>query len=248
VLEQPCSTGGQTGTVQPKHLLAGRTGLSDQFLGPVGQDQPGPVGQICLTSWLLLRSDSARPTTSRTRLFEHRSNCRVRPVNAGSVQVSLLTSLFGILWTVCSAKSCQWSICRNLNPPRSRICRPAGWHLPATASVTRRMRSLACQQPIVSGLHHQQQLFDWEIVDLMDYHEDFVGSSANTLSDRMGDLTITLQQLLTSKGPHHSGATDGRCEAGDPGSRPPRRFASLGAPSGNQCEQGPQGLAREGLP
>ncbi|PLW45274.1 hypothetical protein PCASD_03997 [Puccinia coronata f. sp. avenae] len=115
----------QTGTVQPKHLPAGRTGLSNQFLGPVAQDQPGPVaqdqpgpvaqdqpgpvaqdqpgpvaqdqpgpvaqdqpgpvaqdqpgpvGQICPTSWLSLRSDSARPTTGRTRLFEHRSNCRV---------------------------------------------------------------------------------------------------------------------------------------------------------------------------
>ncbi|PLW25502.1 hypothetical protein PCASD_25232 [Puccinia coronata f. sp. avenae] len=84
VLEQPCSTGGWTGTVRPKHLPAGRTGLSDQLLGPVGQDQLGPVGQICPTSWLLLRSDSARPTTGQTRLFEHRSNCRVRPVNAGS--------------------------------------------------------------------------------------------------------------------------------------------------------------------
>ncbi|PLW16483.1 hypothetical protein PCANC_18559 [Puccinia coronata f. sp. avenae] len=85
VLEQPCSTGGRTGTVRPKHLPAGRTGLSDQFLGPVAQDQPGPVGQICPTSWLSLRSDSVRPTTGRTRLFEHRSSSRVRPVNAGSV-------------------------------------------------------------------------------------------------------------------------------------------------------------------
>ncbi|PLW39402.1 hypothetical protein PCANC_14869 [Puccinia coronata f. sp. avenae] len=42
VLEQPCSTGGRTGTVRPKHLPPGRTGLSDQFLGPVAQDQPGP--------------------------------------------------------------------------------------------------------------------------------------------------------------------------------------------------------------
>ncbi|PLW10770.1 hypothetical protein PCANC_01534 [Puccinia coronata f. sp. avenae] len=84
VLEQPCSTGGRTGTVRPKHLPAGRTGLSDQFLGPVAQDQPGPVGQICPTSWLSLRSDSVRPTTGRTRLFEHRSSSRVRPVNAGS--------------------------------------------------------------------------------------------------------------------------------------------------------------------
>ncbi|PLW13056.1 hypothetical protein PCANC_19335 [Puccinia coronata f. sp. avenae] len=84
VLKQPCLTGGRTGTVRPKHLPAGWTGLSDQFLGPVAQDQPGPVGQICPTSWLLLWSDSARPTTGRTRLFEHRSTCRVRPVNAGS--------------------------------------------------------------------------------------------------------------------------------------------------------------------
>ncbi|PLW44941.1 hypothetical protein PCANC_13497 [Puccinia coronata f. sp. avenae] len=77
VLEQPCSTGGRTGTVRPKHLPAGRTGLSDQFLGPIAQDQPGPVGQICPTSWLFLRSDSVRPTTGRTRLFEHRSSSRV---------------------------------------------------------------------------------------------------------------------------------------------------------------------------
>ncbi|PLW47994.1 hypothetical protein PCANC_09375 [Puccinia coronata f. sp. avenae] len=84
VLEQPCSTGGRTGTVRPKHLPAGRTGLSDQFLGPVAQDQPGPVGQICPTSWLSLRSDSVRPTTGQTRLFEHRLSSRVRPVNAGS--------------------------------------------------------------------------------------------------------------------------------------------------------------------
>ncbi|PLW36666.1 hypothetical protein PCASD_14144 [Puccinia coronata f. sp. avenae] len=88
VLEQPCSTGGRAGTVRPKHLPAGRTGLSDQFLGPVAQDQPGPVGQICPTSWLSLRSDSVRPTTGQTRLFEHRSSSRVRPVNAGSVYLS----------------------------------------------------------------------------------------------------------------------------------------------------------------
>ncbi|PLW04617.1 hypothetical protein PCANC_28632, partial [Puccinia coronata f. sp. avenae] len=98
VLKQPCSTGGWTGTVRPKHLPAGRTGLSDQLLGPVGQDQPGPVGQICPTSWLLLRSDSARPTTGRTRLFEHRSNCRVRPVNAGSAlnQLPLNSTLISL--------------------------------------------------------------------------------------------------------------------------------------------------------
>ncbi|PLW31034.1 hypothetical protein PCASD_16039 [Puccinia coronata f. sp. avenae] len=64
VLEQLCLTGGWTGTVQPKHMPAGWRGLSDQFLGPVTQDQPGPVGQICPTSWLLLWSDSACPTTS----------------------------------------------------------------------------------------------------------------------------------------------------------------------------------------
>ncbi|PLW29450.1 hypothetical protein PCANC_27371 [Puccinia coronata f. sp. avenae] len=77
VLEQPFSTGGQAGTVPPKHLPAGQKGLSNQFLGPVAQDQPGPVGQICPSSWLLLWSDSARQTTGHTRLFEHRWNCRV---------------------------------------------------------------------------------------------------------------------------------------------------------------------------
>ncbi|PLW07324.1 hypothetical protein PCANC_26621 [Puccinia coronata f. sp. avenae] len=77
VLEQPCSTGGRTGTVRPKHLPAGRTGPSDQFLGPVAQDQPGPVGKICPTSWLLLWSDSVRPTTGQKRLFKHRSSSRV---------------------------------------------------------------------------------------------------------------------------------------------------------------------------
>ncbi|PLW48813.1 hypothetical protein PCANC_13711 [Puccinia coronata f. sp. avenae] len=68
VLEQPCLTGRRTGTVRPKHLPAGRTGLSDQFLGPVTQDQPGPVGQICPTSWLSLRSC----------LSDHRSNTAVQ--------------------------------------------------------------------------------------------------------------------------------------------------------------------------
>ncbi|PLW50734.1 hypothetical protein PCASD_00661 [Puccinia coronata f. sp. avenae] len=93
VLEQPCLTGGRTGTVRPKHLPAGRTGLSNQFLGPVAQDQPGPVGQICPTSWLLLWSDSVRPTTGRTRLFEHCSSSRVRPVNAGSVDPTKVTAV-----------------------------------------------------------------------------------------------------------------------------------------------------------
>ncbi|PLW35339.1 hypothetical protein PCANC_19854 [Puccinia coronata f. sp. avenae] len=87
VLKQPCLTDGWTGTVRPKHLPAGQTGLSDQFLGPVAQDQPGPVGQICPTSWLSLWSDSARPTTGQTRQFERCSNSRVRPVNAGSASL-----------------------------------------------------------------------------------------------------------------------------------------------------------------
>ncbi|PLW11706.1 hypothetical protein PCASD_20731 [Puccinia coronata f. sp. avenae] len=100
-LEQPCSTGGWTGTVRPKHLPAGRTGLSDQFLGPVAQDQPGPVGQICPTSWLLLRSDSVRPTTGRTRLFEHCSSSRVRPVNAGSAGIGRPLQYTVLAVTIC---------------------------------------------------------------------------------------------------------------------------------------------------
>ncbi|PLW31699.1 hypothetical protein PCANC_24841 [Puccinia coronata f. sp. avenae] len=45
-------------------------GGSDMPVQSVAQDQPGPVGQICPTSWLSLQSDSVRPTTGRTRLFE----------------------------------------------------------------------------------------------------------------------------------------------------------------------------------
>jgi hypothetical protein len=37
----------------------------------------------------VLWSDSACPTTGQTRLFKHRSNCRVQPVNAGSVQLEI---------------------------------------------------------------------------------------------------------------------------------------------------------------
>ncbi|PLW36723.1 hypothetical protein PCASD_08716 [Puccinia coronata f. sp. avenae] len=78
VLEQPCSTGGWTGTVRPKHLPAGRTGLSDQLLGPVGQDQLGPVGQICPTSCSCFgRTVPVRPpvkhgclSTARTAVFD----------------------------------------------------------------------------------------------------------------------------------------------------------------------------------
>ncbi|PLW11839.1 hypothetical protein PCASD_19092 [Puccinia coronata f. sp. avenae] len=119
VLEQPCSTGGRTGTVRPKHLPAGWTGLSDQFLGPVAQDQPGPVGQICPTSWLSLWSDSVRPTTGQTRLFEHCSSSRVRPVNAGSAAAahSLLAD-----HSPPTAPCCP--LLADRSPPTSPCCRP----------------------------------------------------------------------------------------------------------------------------
>ncbi|PLW19585.1 hypothetical protein PCANC_14958 [Puccinia coronata f. sp. avenae] len=84
VLEQPCSTGGRTGTVQPKQEPTGRTDLSDRSRLVLCDRSQELIGQACPTRRQVLRSDSACPTTSRTRLFEHRSNCRVRPVNAGS--------------------------------------------------------------------------------------------------------------------------------------------------------------------
>ncbi|PLW57096.1 hypothetical protein PCANC_01875 [Puccinia coronata f. sp. avenae] len=115
VLEQPCSTGGRTGTVRPKHLPAGRTGLSDQFLGPVAQDQPGPVGQICPTSWLSLRSDSVRPTTGRTRLFEHRSSSRVRPVNAGSAGLTYSN-------TVMATKTNHHALDKGMQSVQAQLC------------------------------------------------------------------------------------------------------------------------------
>ncbi|PLW08807.1 hypothetical protein PCASD_22473 [Puccinia coronata f. sp. avenae] len=84
VLEQPCSTGGRTGTVRPKRDPTGRTDLSDRSRLVLCDRSQELIGQACPTRRQVLRSDSACPTTGRARLFEHRSSCRVRPVNAGS--------------------------------------------------------------------------------------------------------------------------------------------------------------------
>ncbi|PLW30411.1 hypothetical protein PCANC_23278 [Puccinia coronata f. sp. avenae] len=84
VLEQPCLTGGRTGTVRPKQEPTGRTDLSDRSRLVLCDRSQELIRQACPTRRQVLRSDSACPTTGRTRLFEHRSNCRVRPVNAGS--------------------------------------------------------------------------------------------------------------------------------------------------------------------
>ncbi|PLW36150.1 hypothetical protein PCANC_16674 [Puccinia coronata f. sp. avenae] len=86
VLEQPCLTGGRTDTVRPKREPTGRTDLSDRFRLVLCNRSQELIGQACPTRRQVLRSDSACPTTGRTRLFEHRSNCRVRPVNAGSAR------------------------------------------------------------------------------------------------------------------------------------------------------------------
>ncbi|PLW18143.1 hypothetical protein PCASD_19083 [Puccinia coronata f. sp. avenae] len=84
VLKQPCSTGGRTDTVRPKREPTGRTDLSDRSRLVLCNRSQELIGQACPTRRQVLRSDSACPTTGRTQLFEHRSNCRVRPVNAGS--------------------------------------------------------------------------------------------------------------------------------------------------------------------
>ncbi|PLW07953.1 hypothetical protein PCANC_24041, partial [Puccinia coronata f. sp. avenae] len=78
VLEQPCSTGGRTGTVRPKQEPTGRTDLSDRSRLVLCDRSQELIGQACPTRRQVLRSDSACPTTGRTRLFEHRSNCRSR--------------------------------------------------------------------------------------------------------------------------------------------------------------------------
>ncbi|PLW26759.1 hypothetical protein PCANC_12479 [Puccinia coronata f. sp. avenae] len=101
VLEQPCSTGGRTGTVRPKQEPTGRTDLSDRSRLVLCDRSQELIGQACPTRRQVLRSDSACPTTGRTRLFEHRSNCRVRPVNAGSAgneHKLLREDLWPILW------------------------------------------------------------------------------------------------------------------------------------------------------
>ncbi|PLW19373.1 hypothetical protein PCASD_16965 [Puccinia coronata f. sp. avenae] len=90
LLEQPCSTGGRTDTVRPKREPTGRTDLSDRSRLVLCNRSQELIGQACPTRRQVLRSDSACPTTGRTRLFEPRSNCRVRPVNAGSAGVHFL--------------------------------------------------------------------------------------------------------------------------------------------------------------
>ncbi|PLW27196.1 hypothetical protein PCASD_25522, partial [Puccinia coronata f. sp. avenae] len=82
----PCSTGVRTDTVQPKREPTGRTDLSDRSRLVLCNRSQELIGQACPTRRQVLRSDSACPTTGRTRLFEHRLNCRVRPVNAGSAR------------------------------------------------------------------------------------------------------------------------------------------------------------------
>ncbi|PLW56671.1 hypothetical protein PCANC_05141 [Puccinia coronata f. sp. avenae] len=77
VLKQPCLTGGQTGTVRPKQEPTGWTDLSDRSRLVLCDRSQELIGQACPTRRQVLRSDSACPTTGQTRLFEHRSNCRV---------------------------------------------------------------------------------------------------------------------------------------------------------------------------
>ncbi|PLW09860.1 hypothetical protein PCASD_22617 [Puccinia coronata f. sp. avenae] len=85
VLEQPCSTGGRTDTVRPKQEPTGRTDLSDRSRLVLCNRSQELIGQACPTRRQVLRSDSACPTTGRTRLFEHRLNCRVRPLECNTI-------------------------------------------------------------------------------------------------------------------------------------------------------------------
>ncbi|PLW25957.1 hypothetical protein PCANC_25230 [Puccinia coronata f. sp. avenae] len=97
VIKQPCSTGVRTDTVRPKREPTGRTDLSDWSRLVLCNRSQELIGQACPTRRQVLWSDSACPTTGRTRLFEHRSNCRVRPVNAGSAAARTETSF---IWGV----------------------------------------------------------------------------------------------------------------------------------------------------
>ncbi|PLW10045.1 hypothetical protein PCANC_22769 [Puccinia coronata f. sp. avenae] len=57
VLEQPCSIGDWTGTVRPKPVPAGRTGLPDQFPAGVTGPSRKPIGHGC-------------SSTARTAVFD----------------------------------------------------------------------------------------------------------------------------------------------------------------------------------
>ncbi|PLW25923.1 hypothetical protein PCASD_26353 [Puccinia coronata f. sp. avenae] len=67
VLKQPCSTGGRTGTVRPKQEPTGWTDLSDRSRLVLCDRSQELIGQACPTRRQVLRSDSACPTTGRTR-------------------------------------------------------------------------------------------------------------------------------------------------------------------------------------
>ncbi|PLW05099.1 hypothetical protein PCASD_24681 [Puccinia coronata f. sp. avenae] len=84
VLEQPCLTGGWTGTVRPKQEPTGWTDLSNRSRLVLCDRSQELIGQACPTLRQVLWSDSACPTTGRTRLLEHRLNCCVQLVNSGS--------------------------------------------------------------------------------------------------------------------------------------------------------------------
>ncbi|PLW16054.1 hypothetical protein PCANC_15359 [Puccinia coronata f. sp. avenae] len=96
VLKQPCSTGGRTGTVRPKREPTGWTDFSNWSRLVLCDRSQELIRQACPTRQKVLWLDSACLTTSQTRLFEHRSNCCVQPVNAGSASASFS----GLPWTI----------------------------------------------------------------------------------------------------------------------------------------------------
>ncbi|PLW43786.1 hypothetical protein PCASD_09398 [Puccinia coronata f. sp. avenae] len=93
VLEQPCSTGGRTDTVRPKREPTGRTDLSDRSRLVLCNRSQELIGQACPTRRQVLRSDSACPTTGRTRLFEHCSNCPIPTLGSRPANVAAANTL-----------------------------------------------------------------------------------------------------------------------------------------------------------
>jgi hypothetical protein len=69
VLEQPCLTGGRTGTVQPKQEPTGWTYLSNWSPLVLCNQSQELIGQACPTRRQVLWLDSACPTTAQTAVF-----------------------------------------------------------------------------------------------------------------------------------------------------------------------------------
>ncbi|PLW33967.1 hypothetical protein PCASD_12345 [Puccinia coronata f. sp. avenae] len=212
VLEQPCSTGGRTDTVRPKREPTGRTDLSDRSRLVLCNRSQELIGQACPTRRQMLRSDSACPTTGRTRLFEHRSNCRVRPVNAGtdhpdSKKLDLMEIGMG-LWLFDGPSESDRS------QHISRLGHDSCWYfclaLSGTRTTTRDISSV-CAAPGQSDLMQ----FIRSRANRKNYRSMYLSLRQDKMHAGFSTLSVLFLVVLTALSAHGSPAPRPSSEGGD---------------------------------